>query len=171
MTTTIGVFTTHAAAESALNELKAFGVKDADLSYVYINDKGTVKDGQSVGKVGDGAVTGATAGAIIGGIAGLVVANGVLPGLGTLMVAGPLATALGFTGAAGAAVAGAATGVVAGGLIGALTNMGIDKQDVQLYEDHVRRGDVLVISRGTPASTEDIFLNHGAVDVRHYNLN
>jgi hypothetical protein len=170
MITTIGVFTTHAAAESALNELRQFGVKEADLSYVYINDKGAVKDGQIGDKMGGAAAAGATAGAVIGGIAGLVVANGILPGLGTLIVAGPLATALGFTGAAATAVAGAATGAAAGGLIGALANMGIDKQDVQLYEDHVRRGDVLVISRGTPASTEDIFLNHGAVDVRHYNM-
>jgi hypothetical protein len=171
MTTTIGVFTTHASAESALNELRQFGVKDADLSYVYLNDQGAIKDGQSGDKIGEGAATGATAGAIIGGIAGLVVANGILPGLGTLIVAGPLAAALGFTGAAATAVAGAATGAAAGGLIGALTHLGIDKQDVQLYEDHVRRGDILVIARGTPASTEDIFLNHGAVEVRHYNIN
>ncbi len=170
MITTIGVFTTHATAESALNELRQFGVKEADLSYVYINDKGTVKDGQSGDKVGGGAATGATAGAVIGGIAGLAVANGVLPGLGGLLVAGPLAAMLGLTGAAATTVAGVATGAVAGGFIGALTHLGIDKQDVQLYEDHVRRGDVLVIARGTPASTEDIFLNHGAVDVRHYNM-
>jgi hypothetical protein len=170
MITTIGVFTTHAAAESALNELRQFGVHESELSYVYINDKGTIQDAQSGGKIGEATATGATAGAVIGGIAGLVVANGILPGLGTLIVAGPLAAALGFTGAAATAVAGAATGAAAGGLIGALTHIGIDKQDVQLYEDHVRRGDVLVIARGTPASTEDIFLNHGAVDVRHYNM-
>lgn len=170
MITTIGVFTTHAAAESALNDLKQFGVKEADLSYVYVNSKGKIKDGQAGGKIGDGAATGAAAGAIIGGIAGFAVANGILPGLGSLIVAGPLASALGLTGAAGAAAAGAATGAAAGGLIGALTHLGIDSSDVKLYEDHVRRGDVLVIARGTPASTEDIFLNHGAIDVRHYNM-
>ena len=170
MTTTIGVFPTHAAAETALNELKAFGVKDADLSYVYINDKGVVRDAQSGGKIGEGTATGATAGAIIGGLAGLIVANGVLPGVGPLLVAGPLAGFLGFTGVGATAIAGAAGGAVAGGFIGALTHMGIDKRDVQLYEDHVRRGDVLVIARNTPSSTEDIFLNHGAVDVRYYNL-
>lgn len=170
MITTIGVFTTHAAAESALNELKAFGVNSADLSYVYVNDKGGIKDGQIGDKTGGAVVTGVTAGAVIGGLAGLVVANGILPGLGTLFVAGPLAAALGFAGTAATAVAGAATGAVAGGFVGALTHMGIAKQDVQLYEDHVRRGDVLVIARGTPASTEDIFLNHGAIDVRHYDI-
>lgn len=170
MITTIGVFTTHAAAESALNELRQFGVKDTDLSYVYINDKGTVKDGQTGDKMSAATATGVTAGAVIGGLAGLVVANGILPGLGTLFVAGPLAATLGFTGTVATAVAGAATGAAAGGLLGALTHMGIAKQDVQLYEDHVRRGDVLVIARGTPSSTEDIFLNHGAVDVRHYDI-
>jgi uncharacterized membrane protein len=170
MITTIGVFTTHAAAESALNELRQFGVKESDLSYVYVNEKGSVEDKQTGEKSGSNAAKGATTGAIVGGLAGLAVANGILPGLGTLLVAGPLATAVGFSGAVATTVAGAATGAVAGGLIGALTHMGIDKQDVQLYEDHVRRGDVLVIARGTPASTEDIFLNHGAVDVRHYNM-
>lgn len=170
MITTIGVFTTHAAAESALNELKQFGVSAGDLSYVYVNDKGNVQDGQTGEKVGERTAAGATAGAVIGGIAGLVVANGILPGLGTLIVAGPLAAALGWSGAAATAVAGAATGAVAGGLLGALTKFGVDKNDVHLYEDHVKRGDILVISRGTPASTEDIFLNHGAVDVRHYDM-
>jgi hypothetical protein len=170
MITTIGIFATHTEAESSLNELRQFGVSDTDLSYVFINEKGHVEDAQTGDKMTGGAATGATAGAIIGGIAGLVVANGVLPGLGTLIVAGPLAAALGFTGIAATAVAGAATGVVAGGFIGALVNLGVDKQDVQLYEDHVRRGGVLVIARGTPASTEDIFLNHGAIDVRHYNM-
>lgn len=169
MITTIGVFTTHTKAESALNELRDFGVAESDLSYVYTNNDGDIKDGQTGDKVGSASAAGATTGAIIGGIAGLVVANGILPGLGTLIVAGPLAAALGFTGVAATAVAGAATGAVAGGLIGALTGFGVDEKDVQLYEDHVRRGGVLVIARGTPASTEDIFINHGAVEVKHYN--
>lgn len=171
MITTIGVFNTHSSAESALNELKSFGVNETDLSYVYTNGKGNIKDGQSGEKVGGAAATGATAGAIIGGLAGLVVANVVLPGFGTVLVAGPLAAALGIGATAATAVAGAAGGAVAGGMIGGLTNLGVAEADVHLYEDHVRRGDVLIIARGTPASTEDIFLNHGATDVRHYNMN
>lgn len=170
MITTIGVFTTHAAAESALNELKDFGVKDTDLSYLYINNDGDMKDAQTGEKVGSSAGTGATTGALIGGALGLAVANGILPGLGTLIVGGPIAAALGFTGAAVTTVAGAATGAAAGGFVGALTGLGVDEQDVKLYEDHVRRGEVLVIARDTPQSTEDVFLNHAAVDVRHYNI-
>lgn len=170
MITTLGIFTSHTSAESALNELRQFGVPEGDLSYVYINGDGHMKDAQTGEKVGDAATAGVTTGAIIGGIAGLVVANGILPGLGSLIVAGPLAAALGFTGAAATAVAGAATGAVAGGFIGALTGFGVDEKDVELYEEHVRRGDVLVIARGTPASTEDVFMNHGAAEVRHYNI-
>ena len=170
MTTTIGVFTTHTGAESALNELRQFGVSETDLSYIYINDQGNVKDAQTGDKVGSGVATGVTTGAVIGGIAGLVVANVILPGFGTVIVAGPLAAALGISGVAATAVAGAATGAAAGGLIGGLTNLGVDKQDIQLYEEHVRRGEVLVIARNTPSSTEDVFSKNGAVDVKHYNI-
>jgi uncharacterized membrane protein len=168
MKTTLGVFITHSAAESALNELKGFGVAESDLSYIYENREGELKDAQSGDKVGSGAATGAATGLVIGGIAGLVVANVILPGFGTLFVAGPLAAALGVTGATATAVAGAATGAAAGGLIGALTNFGVEESDVKLYEEHVRQGDVLVIARGTPTSTKDIFMNQGAVQVREY---
>lgn len=166
MITTIGVFASHDQAEKAISELKNFGVPEGDLSYLYLNKAGDVKDGTEGDKMGSGVAKGASTGAVIGGIAGLIIANGVLPGLGSLIVAGPLAAALGVAGAS--AVAGAATGAVAGGLIGALTHMGIDKDDVSMYEDHVRRGDILVVSRGTPESTEAIFVSCGAVAVKHY---
>lgn len=169
--TTLGVFTTHSAAESALNELKGFGVNESDLSYVYKNDKGDLKDGQTGNKVGEGTAAGVTTGAVLGGIAGLIVANIALPGIGTILVAGPLATALGISAVTATAVAGAATGAAAGGLIGALKNLGVDDADVKLYEDHVRKGDVLVIARGTPTSTKSIFLQEGAVEVREYTTN
>jgi hypothetical protein len=171
MITTIGVFTNHGNAEGALKELRAFGVEEKSLSYVYKGRNGEIKDSQSGDKVGAGAAQGATTGAVIGGIAGLVVANGILPGLGTLFVAGPLAAALGFTGAAATAVAGAATGAAAGGLLGGLAKLGVAKDDVELYEKHVREGDVLVITHNSPPSVQDIFLTHGAVEVRQYQEN
>ncbi len=171
MITTIGVFTNHGNAENALKELREFGVEEKSLSYVYKNRDGDIKDSQTGEKVGSGAAQGATAGAVIGGIAGLVVANGILPGLGTLFVAGPLAAALGFTGATATAIAGAATGAAAGGLLGALAKLGVGKEDVDLYEKHVREGDVLVIAHKSPPSVQDIFLTHGAVEVRQYQEN
>lgn len=168
MKTTLGVFTTHSAAESALNELKGFGVNEADLSYIYQNKEGELEDDQSGSKVGKGVANGATAGVIIGGIAGLIIANGVLPGFGTLFVAGPLATALGVGTVTATTVAGAATGAVAGGLIGALQHFGVEENDIHLYENHVRHGNILIIARDTTASTKDILTKQGAVEIREY---
>src|SRR4051812_48074317 len=99
-TTTIGIFTDRVKAEEAIDELKQNDIKDSDISCVYRDSDGDMKDAQTGEKVGDGAAKGATTGAVIGAIAGLVVANGILPGIGSLFVAGPLATTLGFTGAA-----------------------------------------------------------------------
>jgi hypothetical protein len=168
MNTTIGVFRTHTAAEAAINELRAFGVPESDMSYVYVNVDGEIVDANTDSKIGTGAATGATTGTVIGAIAGLAIANGILPGLGSLIVAGPLATALGFTGAAATAVAGAATGAAAGGLIGALGNMGVSSTDASLYENFVRGGEVLVIVNSLNLVVKDIFLKAGAREIREY---
>ncbi|MBA3733171.1 DUF1269 domain-containing protein [Patescibacteria group bacterium] len=167
-TTTIGVFPNRARAEQAIVELRDSGIADADLSCVYTDKDGEIVNGSTGDKVGAGTMKGATAGAVVGTIAGLIVANGILPGIGTLFVAGPLATALGFTGAAATTVAGAATGAVAGGLLGGLSSLGVAKEDAELYESHVQRGDVLVISRSSSIDALDIFRKNNAMEVRQY---
>lgn len=166
--TTSGIFPNKEKAERVIMDLRDEGISDDDISCVYMDKEGDIHDVQTREKIGGGAVTGATAGAVIGTLAGLIVANGILPGVGTLFVAGPIATALGFTGAAATAVAGAATGIAAGGLIGALTSLGIDKDDAQLYETHVERGDYLVISKGTSDDVRDIFVKNNASEIRQY---
>jgi hypothetical protein len=146
---TIGVFLTRKDAENAIKyittELK---VPDRDISYVYKNTEGEVKEVDAgdlrAGKTASGAGAGATTGAVIGGLAGLAVATGILPVLGSLLVAGPLVTALGLTGAVGTTAAGAVTGAVAGGLIGALTNLGVSSEKAKLYQDRVMAGNILV---------------------------
>ncbi len=168
MITTAGIFKTHMDAEHAINELHAFGVPTSDISYVYVNVEGEIIDEHTDNKIGSGLASGATGGAVIGAIAGLAIANGILPGLGTLIVAGPLAAALGFTGAAATAVAGAATGAMAGGLIGALANLGVSDSDGTMYESMVRGGEILVVVKTATLATKDIFLNAGAREVREY---
>ncbi len=167
-TTTVGIFPNKAKAESVIENLKEEGVMDTEISCVYTNEDGMIKDSQTNEKVGVGAAAGATTGAVIGTIAGLVVANGLLPGLGTLFVAGPLAAALGLTGATATAVAGAATGAAAGGLIGGLSQLGVDEEDAKLYERHVEEGGVLVICRADDENVIDIFHKHNASEVRQY---
>ena len=169
--TTSGVFSNRRDAELVINDLKNIGVSDKEISCVYTDREGELKDSQTGEKIGSGAATGATTGAVIGTIAGLVVANGVLPGLGTLFVVGPLATALGLTGAVATTVAGAATGAAAGGLIGALSNLGISKEDAELYEKRIHTGGALVICRSEETEVINVFKKHDAVEIRQYSHN
>jgi len=168
MKTTIGVFGAHATAEKGLDELREADISENDLSYLYQNEDGDVKDGQSGGKIGTGTAVGGATGAVIGGIAGMVIASAIVPGLGSLVVAGPLAEALGVVGAT--AIAGAGAGALAGGLIGALTQMGVSTDDTHLYEEHVKKGGVLVIARTDDKSVKAIFEKNGAKEVEEYTL-
>lgn len=168
MNTTLGVYRTHADAEAAIKELKSFGIAESDISYIYTDNDGDIKDEQTGEKVGSGATAGATTGVVIGAIAGFVVANGILPGLGTLIVAGPLATALGITGAAATTVAGGITGAVAGGLIGALSSLGVSEADAALYQGLVQQGNILVIARSDSPGTETVFERTNAMEIREY---
>lgn len=168
MITTLGVYATHADAEIALRELKAFGITDSNISYVYADRAGDIVDNQNGDKVASSAGSGATTGAVLGAVAGFIVANGILPGLGSLFVAGPLATALGLTGAAATTVAGAMTGLAAGGLIGALSGMGVNEEDANMYQTLVKRGDVLVIAHSDSEETKAIFARTNAMEIREY---
>ncbi|MES2213941.1 MAG: hypothetical protein V4465_00915 [Patescibacteria group bacterium] len=168
-TTTVGVFKDRMDAESAINELRTFGLADADISYVYNSEGAVVTEDGGGSHVADKAASGATTGAVLGAIAGLVVANGILPGLGTLFVAGPLAGALGLTGAAATTAAGAMTGLVAGGLVGALAGLGVSSEDAVIYEERVKRGGILVTAMSmNPTGVMDIFKKYHAEEIREY---
>jgi uncharacterized membrane protein len=167
-TTTAAVFTNRSDAERAVEQIKQTGVASSDISCVYRDSDGDIEDAEKGSKVGAGAAGGATTGAVVGAIAGLAVANGILPGIGTLFVAGPLATALGLTGAAATTVAGAATGAVAGGLIGAFTHLGVTQEDAAMYEEHIRSGDTVVIAHTDASGMSDILAKCGAIAIREY---
>ncbi len=154
------------------------GVSRDDVSYIHLDEDEkvtaeTVLDEEdAVERVGAGAAGGAATGVVVGALAGLVVASGVLPGLGAIFVAGPLAAALGLTGAAATTISGAATGAVAGGLIGVLTGVGVAREDAETYDEHVRAGDILVVVKVSneieAESAKEIFKNHSAEEVRSY---
>ncbi len=167
--TTVGVFGHPTDAEKAITDLRAIGINDADISYVYTSKGETVVEDASGTSVGENAAAGAGTGAIIGGIAGLVVANGILPGLGTLFVAGPIATALGLTGAAATTAAGALTGAAAGTLIGALTGLGIGEDEAKIYEERVKLGSVLVVVKSHDSDkAREIFQKYDADEIRQF---
>lgn len=167
--TIVGIFGSRDHAEMAINDLRSMGVADADISYVYSSEGQTVTEDGGGNHAGAGAASGATTGAVLGAIAGLAVANGILPGLGSLFVAGPIASALGLTGAAATTAAGALTGAAAGGLVGALAGMGVKDEDAKVYEERVKLGGILVTARtSNAAGAREIFERHGAEQINEY---
>src|SRR5262249_12791338 len=98
----------------------------------------------------DVAKSSAQTGAWVGGIFGLLTGAAFLwvPGVGPLVVAGSLASVL--LGGLEGAVAGAA----ASGLLGWLLSLGISKQHILKYEQHVQAGKYLVVAHGSADEVE-----------------
>jgi hypothetical protein len=110
-----------------------------------------------------GAGIGAGIGAAVGGLAGVLIGLGalVIPGIGPVIAAGPLATVL-------AGLAGAGAGAVAGGVLGALVDMGIPEETAGYYAEGVRRGGTLVSVRVEDRDTDkalNILNRHNPVDL------
>lgn len=147
----VGVFSSYSEAEGALNELKNSGYPMNQVSVVARdaekNDSIAGADlSDKVGnKADEGATSGAIAGGTVGGLTGLLVGIGALaiPGIGPVMTAGALGTAL------ATALSGGAIGAAAGGLLGALVGLGIPEERAKAYNDRVSHGDYLVMVEGS----------------------
>lgn len=170
--TLLGIFPDRTNAESAISDLKELGYNPKDLSIVLKDkeDKKVLSENTGA-NVASGTVSGATTGLMLGGIAGLVAAM-VIPGLGAFFIGGPIAAALGLTGAAATTASGAATGALAGGFIGALTNMGLSNEEARVYETRVKEGGILVavpIKGEQNAEVKSVFEDNDASDVKSVN--
>jgi hypothetical protein len=169
MQSVIGVFPDSKSAERALNVLTDSGHKPEDIS-VIASEEARIKIGTETDtNVVEGTVSGATTGGVIGGLAGLLIGLGAIaiPGIGGLLIGGPLAAALGLTGAAATTVSGAATGALAGGLVGALASLGLPKETAEIYEQRVRSGGVvLAVSTNDVDSVKDVMRNQGAEEIQ-----
>lgn len=159
----IGIFKNSKHAGMAVSELKEKGYTD-DISVVAKEWEGTEVTSHTV-KDTDAGVGGAITGAVVGGLAGLLIGVTTLaiPGIGAVLIAGPLAALLG------------ATGALTGGLIGALAQIGISEDKARLYEDAVRRGEVLVAVAADHEYEDDvrnIFNKHGVntTDTQHHSF-
>lgn len=172
----VGVFPNRQAAEQALHELRDSGfpmdrvsaiAKDAehrgDIAGAEVRDHGNLAD--------EGAKVGAVSGGALGGLTGLLVGLGALaiPGIGPVMLAGAVGTALATT------LTGGAIGAVTGGLLGGLIGLGIPEDRARVYNDRVAQGDYLVIVEGTDTeiARAEAILHHrgieeyGVYDVPH----
>lgn len=89
------------------------------------------------------AAAGAATGAALGGLGGLLAAAGalVIPGIGPILAAGPIAAAL--TGAATGGLVGGALG----GIVGILTESGIDETEARRLNERFDSGDIIVYAK------------------------
>lgn len=170
----VGTFSNRSDIEHALRELRDAGF-DMNKASVIARNNGAgnevagVETIEQVGnKADEGAATGAFTGGVFGGITGLLVGLGSLaiPGVGPVLLAGEIATALITT------VTGAGIGAATGSLLGALVGLGIPEEDAHVYNQRIERGDYLLILDGTETSinsAEIIVKNHGIEEFSVYN--
>ena len=170
----VGIFSSRNNLEYALRELKDDGFDMNKVSVIARNsDTGNqvagVETTDDVGnKADEGAAAGALTGGVFGGITGLMVglSSLVIPGVGPILLAGEIATALITT------VAGAGIGAASGGLLGALVGLGIPEERAHIYNSRIERGDYLLIFDGTETSinrAELIVKNRGIEEFEIYN--
>jgi hypothetical protein len=141
----VGVYTSMDAAEDAVRQLGQGGFPIQHVSII-ARDLGSESKVHGFVTSCDVAKSSARTGAWVGGIFGLLAGAAFLwvPGVGPLVVAGSLASAL--LGGVEGAVAGAATT----GVLGWLFSLGIGKQHILKYEQSVKAGKYLVVAHGSP---------------------
>ncbi len=145
----VAIYDTHVLAEAAVKELQRSGFDMKTLSIVG-KDYHTEENVVGYYNTGDRMKYWGKMGAFWGGFWGLLFGGGFffIPGIGPLVVAGPIVSWL--VGALeGAAVVGGMSA-----LGGALFGMGIPKDSVVKYETALKADKFLVIAHGTAANAE-----------------
>jgi hypothetical protein len=136
-TSVFGIYTDTTSVERAVEDLKAAGFSNNDVSVLFPDKQGTREFAHEKNtKAPEGATTGAGTGALLGGGLGWLAGIGALaiPGLGPFIAAGPIMAAL----------AGAGVGGAVGGVTGALVGMGIPEYEAKRYEGRVKDGGMLL---------------------------
>jgi hypothetical protein len=167
----IGTFANRQQTEEALYELRNLGFPMNRVSVLAKNTEdieqiagAEVKDSQEH-QTEEGAGIGATTGTVLGGIGGLLVGLEalIIPGAGPFFAAGTIATTL----------AGAGFGAAAGGLVGALTALGIPEDEAKNYSEKLSQGEYLIIVEGSEEEIQlaaSILTNHGIQEWRIHNI-
>ena len=144
----VAIYKSHAEAEAAIKELQQSGFDMKKLSIVgrdYHTDENVV----GYYNTGDRMKRWGKAGAFWGGFWGLLFGAGFfwIPGLGQLLVAGPLVSWI--VGALeGAAVVGGLSAIGAG-----LYGLGIPKDSIVQYETAIKTGKFVLIAHDSPEET------------------
>ena len=162
-----GLYADPTAAEAGIRRFRDSGYEGERIGIVSRDNADAKEVAENTGaSAATGAATGAVAGGLLGGLTGLLIGIGALaiPGIGPVVAGGALATAFGLgggTAVAGAGI-GAGVGAVGGGLVGALTNLGFDKDEAEYYDTGVRGGRTLVTIHDDDGRSSGIFDETGA---------
>jgi len=145
----VAIYDTHEQAEHAIKELQEAGV---DMKSLSIAARNTHTDEHVVGyyNAGDRMKYWGKVGAFWGGFWGLLFGSAAfaIPGLGPILVAGPLVAWI-VAGLEGAVVVGGVSAVGAG-----LVSIGIPKDSVVEYEVALKTDKYLLVVHGTPEAVE-----------------
>jgi uncharacterized membrane protein len=145
----IGVFDCAKSAEQAARTLLQNGFDKDKLSVVgksedseklirkYVSDPDRLKEM-------------VTAGLLSGGLFGFLVGVAAIwvPGIGALLVAGPLSAAI------MAGLEGAAAGAIGLGVVSGLISLGMEEEQAHEYSEMVKQGKYLLIFHGDPEETQ-----------------
>ncbi len=122
----IGLFSSMSNAETAVNQLRNSGFSTEEINIISKKDSTAAPGDDSI-------VDGAMTGGALGTIGGLMLSAGALaiPGVGPIVAAGPLATAI--------------SGAVSGGIAGGLIDWGIPSDSSEAYSNEVSAGSTLAV--------------------------
>lgn len=147
--TAVAVFQSHSKAEQAIRELQAGGI---DMKQLSIVGKDYHTDQHVVGyyNAGDRMMYWGTTGALWGGFWSLLFGSAIfaIPGMGPVLVAGPMA--MWVVGALESAVVVGGVGALAA----ALASIGIPNNSVLKYETEIKNGKLLLVVHGTADEVE-----------------
>jgi hypothetical protein len=163
MKTVAAVFPSLMDAERVVRDLRNLGVHPDSIHLVAGNedkrhDEYLHKAKREETRTAAAAAIGASIGGGVGIVAGLIMLA--IPGVGPIIAGGALATVL----------TGLGIGAAGGGLFGALANMGLSHDEAHLYEEAVRRGQVLVaaqVNDEIESEVSRVMDDHGALDIQH----
>ncbi|HEX5502809.1 MAG TPA: hypothetical protein VFW96_09310 [Thermomicrobiales bacterium] len=162
--TVAGVFDGPNHAKLVLVALRDAGFTGEQISLVAKERKEGYRATMETNMAGEDAGIGATAGGVIGAAAGGLI------GLSALAI--PVVGDIVGLGILWATLTGAGVGIVSGGLVGALVGQGIPEAHAREYEEHVRRGAMLLtvhtVGDEQSKQASEILGRFGALDVRKY---
>ncbi len=139
MRTVVGMFETRDAAEDAIQRLLSAGFTRDKIGVAMRDPRESREIAEKTGAddlSAEGATAGAVSGAGVGALIGLALVGSTIaiPGVGPVLIGGPLVAGL----------TGAGVGAASGGLIGGLIGAGIPEEEARDYSERIERGHILV---------------------------